>query len=138
MATLRQKFRGCLLGAAVGDVIGAAVEAESPAYIASTFRSVDDILATKTIDEFTGPPWLFGRFTDDTQMMLCVAEWLIAGESDSPQRLLARFADAYEPWRRKSRRAESGPPAARTRPPAAARRPPARHGSRPCSARSRS
>jgi poly(ADP-ribose) glycohydrolase ARH3 len=100
MATLRQKFRGCLLGAAVGDVIGAAVEAESPAYIARTFRSVDDILATETVEEFTGPPWLVGRFTDDTQMMLCVAEWLIAGESDSPQQLLARFADAYEPWRR--------------------------------------
>jgi poly(ADP-ribose) glycohydrolase ARH3 len=100
MATLRQKFRGCLLGGAVGDVIGAAVEAESPAYIAKTFRSVDDILATETIEEFTGPPWLFGRFTDDTQMMLCVAEWLAAGESDSPQRLLARFAGAYESWRR--------------------------------------
>ena len=100
MPTLREKFRGCLLGAAVGDVVGAAVEAELPAYIPKTFRSIDDVLATKTIEEFAGPPWLVGRSTDDTQMTICVAEWLVAGESDAPQRLLARFADAYEPWRR--------------------------------------
>jgi poly(ADP-ribose) glycohydrolase ARH3 len=100
MATLREKFRGCMLGAVVGDVVGAAVEAESPGYIAKTFRSVDEILATETVEEFTGPPWRVGRFTDDTQMTICVAEWLLAGETDAPQRLLARFADAYEPWRR--------------------------------------
>jgi poly(ADP-ribose) glycohydrolase ARH3 len=48
-----------------------------------------------------GRPGVAGRaVTDDTQMMLCVAEWLIAGESDSPERLLARFAAAHEPWRR--------------------------------------
>jgi poly(ADP-ribose) glycohydrolase ARH3 len=97
---LREKFRGCLLGSAVGDVAGAVVEAESPAYIAKQFGSVDDILAAGTVEEFQGPPWQVGRFTDDTQMMLCVAEWLIAGESDAPQRLLFRLAEAHEPWRR--------------------------------------
>ena len=100
MPTLSEKFRGCLLGAAVGDIVGAAVEAESPAYIARAFRSVDEILATETIEEFNAPPWRIGRFTDDTQMMLCVAQWLLAGEASDPQRLLARFTDAYEPWRR--------------------------------------
>jgi len=100
VATLAEKFRGCLVGAAVGDVAGAVVEAESPGYIAKHFRSIDDILATESVEEFSGPPWVVGRFTDDTQMMLCVAEWLIAGEADSPQRLLARFAAAHEPFRR--------------------------------------
>jgi len=97
---LRERFRGCLLGAAVGDVVGAAVEAESPAYIARTFTSIDDILLAGTVEEFQGPPWQVGRFTDDTQMTLCVAEWLIAGETDTPQRLLFRLAEAHEPWRR--------------------------------------
>src|SRR6478609_1005077 len=100
MANLRDKFRGCLLGALVGDVAGAVVEAESPGYIRSTFRSVDEILAKSTVEEFTGPDWRVGRFTDDTQMMLCVAEWLLAGEAPSPQPLLARLAAAYEAWRR--------------------------------------
>jgi poly(ADP-ribose) glycohydrolase ARH3 len=100
MATLRDKFRGCLLGATIGDVVGAAVEAESADYIARTFRSVDDILATETVEEFTGPPWRVGRYTDDTQMMLCIAEWLLEPEPHAPQRLLERFAQAYEPSRR--------------------------------------
>jgi len=100
MPTVRGKFRRCLLGGAVADVIGAVVEAESPGYIAATYRSVDDVLAVKSVDELTGPPWQVGRFTDDTQMTLCVAEWLAAGEAPSAAHLLARFSEAYEPWRR--------------------------------------
>src|SRR5205814_2919078 len=100
MATLRDKFRGCLLGSMIGDIAGAPVEAESPGYIAKTYRSIDDILATESVPEFVGPAWRVGRFTDDTQMMLCVAEWLLADEAHSQERLLARFAEAYEPWRR--------------------------------------
>ena len=100
MPTLADRFRGCLFGAAIGDMIGAVVEAESPGYIASTFRSVDDLLAAGHVAEFTGPDWQVGRFTDDTQMMLCVAEWLVTDASHSPEALLAQFAAAYEPWRR--------------------------------------
>src|SRR5687768_8491876 len=100
MATLREKFRGCLLGSTIGDVIGAAVEAESPGYIARTFGSIDEIVATESVEEFAGPPWRVGRFADDTQMTLCVAEWLLAGEAPSGERLLARLAAAYEPSRR--------------------------------------
>ena len=99
MPSLQNKFQGCLLGATVGDVIGAVVESESPQYIAKTFSTVDDILLTQSVEELTGPDWQVGKFTDDTQMMLCIGEWLIAGEAPNPQPLLARFARAYEPWR---------------------------------------
>jgi poly(ADP-ribose) glycohydrolase ARH3 len=100
MVSLRDKFRGCLLGAMVGDVAGAVVEAETPAFIARRYRSVDDMLAAGEVEEFTGPAWRVGRYTDDTQMTLCVAEWLAAGEVGAPQQLLARFSDAHERWRR--------------------------------------
>jgi poly(ADP-ribose) glycohydrolase ARH3 len=100
MSTLRGKFRGCLLGGVVGDVVGAVVEAESPGYIASEFKSLDDILSVPTVPEFAGPDWQVGRYTDDTQMTLSVAEWIVAGEAPDPERLLARFAAALEPWRR--------------------------------------
>lgn len=100
MLTLREKFRGCLLGAVIGDVAGAVVEAESPGYIAKTYRSIDEILRTDRVPEFSGPDWQVGRFTDDTQMTLCVAEWLLADQSHSAEQLLARFAQAYQPWRR--------------------------------------
>lgn len=100
MVPLQDRFRGCLLGATIGDVVGAVVEAESPQYIARTYRSIDDILLAETVPEFTGPPWRVGRYTDDTQMMICVAEWLLEGPPHSPEDLLNRFAAAYEPNRR--------------------------------------
>jgi poly(ADP-ribose) glycohydrolase ARH3 len=98
--TLQAKFRGCLLGGMLGDIAGAVVEAESPGYIAKTYASVDDILRTESVPEFTGPDWRVGRFTDDTQMTLGVAEWLIAGEAPSAELLLARFVEGWAPWRR--------------------------------------
>src|SRR5689334_22053163 len=100
MPTPRDRFRGCLLGALIGDVAGAPVEAESPQFIARHYRSVDDILAQESVDEFSGPPWLVGRFTDDTQMTLSVAEWLLAGEAPAGDLLLDRLSAAYQPWRR--------------------------------------
>jgi poly(ADP-ribose) glycohydrolase ARH3 len=100
MGTLRDKFRGSLLGAAMGDVAGAVVEAESPGYIAGAYHSIDEVLRSPSVPEFVGPDWQVGRFTDDTQMMLCVAEWLLDGPPHPAEALLARFAEAFEPWRR--------------------------------------
>jgi poly(ADP-ribose) glycohydrolase ARH3 len=89
-----------LLGAMIGDVVGAAVEAESPGYIAATYRSIDDILATESVEEFNAPNWKVGRYTDDTQMTICVAEWLLSEPPRLPKELLARFHCAHERWRR--------------------------------------
>jgi ADP-ribosylglycohydrolase len=69
-----EKFSGCLLGGMIGDIIGAAVEAESPGYIRKTFQNLDQILALKSVPELLTGEWEVGRFTDDTQMTLCVAE----------------------------------------------------------------
>ena len=82
----------------VGDVIGAAVEAESPGYIRKTFKSLDDILALKSVPELLVGEWEVGRFTDDTQMTLAVAEWLTSGERNGKS-LLTQFVERYEPWR---------------------------------------
>ena len=38
----------------MGDIAGAAVEAQPPGYIARTYRSVDDILRTRSVPEFVG------------------------------------------------------------------------------------
>jgi len=83
----------------VGDVIGAAVEAESPGYIRKTFQSLDDILALKSVPELITGEWEVGRFTDDTQMTLAVAEWLAPGDALNGKALLTRFVQRYEPWR---------------------------------------
>ncbi|MDM8544832.1 ADP-ribosylglycohydrolase family protein [Desulfococcaceae bacterium HSG9] len=101
MTELAYRFRGSLLGALLGDVIGAVVEAESPGYIRNAYGSVEDILAETEIPEALGnPPWRVGRYTDDTQMMISVAEWLIEDESLSSRDLLQRFSQACDPSRR--------------------------------------
>lgn len=96
---LKDKFSGCLLGGMIGDVIGAAVEAESPGYIRKTFQNLDQILALKSVPELLTGEWEVGRFTDDTQMSLCVAEWLSSEAILDCKNLLERFHQAYEPWR---------------------------------------
>lgn len=97
---IEEKFTGSLLGGMVGDVIGAAVEAESPGYIRKTFKDLDQILALKSVPELFGGEWEIGKFTDDTQMSLCVAEWLASDDGLNGKGLLERFCTAYEPWRR--------------------------------------
>src|SRR5579885_3035921 len=94
------KFIGSLLGGMLGDVIGAVVEGESPGYIQKTFKSVDEILALEDVEELFGGKWLVGRFTDDTQMSLGVADWLLKEKKLTGKSLLSRFSNAYLPWRR--------------------------------------
>ncbi len=96
---LEARFSGSLLGGMIGDVIGAAVEAESPGYIRKTFRNLDDILALDTVPELFGGDWKVGQFTDDTQMTLSVAEWLAEEKPPGGKNLLERFCRVYEPWR---------------------------------------
>jgi poly(ADP-ribose) glycohydrolase ARH3 len=98
-AHLATRFTGSLLGGMVGDMIGAAVEAESPAYVRKTFRNLDDILALKSVPEFLTGEWEVGHFTDDTQMTLALAEWLTTDEKLSGKTLLEHFCRMYEPWR---------------------------------------
>lgn len=104
---LAERFQGCLLGVMLGDVIGAPVEGESARYIAKTFRDVEGIVALKSVPEVLGGRWTCGRFTDDTQLSLCLAEWLLEDvplntrpEPVYGEKLLWRFHHAYHPGRR--------------------------------------
>lgn len=68
--TLLDRIRGCLLGGAVGDAIGAAVE----------FSSWDEIRAAHGDAGVTGMEPVYGRrgaITDDTQMTMFTAEGMI-------------------------------------------------------------
>lgn len=61
------KFRGCLLGLAVGDAVGTTLEFKRP----GTFEPIDDMVG--------GGPFNLepGQWTDDTSMALCLATSLI-------------------------------------------------------------
>ena len=64
---LRDRYSGCLLGLAVGDALGTAVEFSPP----GTFTPVTDMIG--------GGPFHLraGAWTDDTSMALCLAQSLL-------------------------------------------------------------
>ncbi|MEU8822273.1 ADP-ribosylglycohydrolase family protein [Streptomyces sp. NPDC048636] len=69
----RSRVRGCLLGGAIGDALGAAVE----------FSSLDDIRAahgTDGVTDFLSAYGRRGRVTDDTQMTLFTVDGLIRAQ----------------------------------------------------------
>lgn len=69
MRTLRDRYRGAMIGMAVGDAIGTTIEFSPP-------------LSTSVHDMVGGGPFRLpvGAWTDDTSMALCLAESLILQE----------------------------------------------------------
>lgn len=100
MLDAKNKAVGCLLGAATGDIMGAPVEAESAGYIRKTFESIDSIIAMETFEELLGEPWQIGRYTDDTQMMLALAQWLVQGCPNQGRGLLRSLVQNHDSSRR--------------------------------------
>jgi ADP-ribosyl-[dinitrogen reductase] hydrolase len=80
-----ERYRGSLLGLAVGDALGATLEFEEP----GTFEPIEEI-------EGGGPFSLAaGQWTDDTSMALCLAESLITTETFDPADQMARYLRWY-------------------------------------------
>jgi poly(ADP-ribose) glycohydrolase ARH3 len=78
----KSKFIGALLGSAVGDALGAPVEGCSMEMVRSTFRG----------------DWkmLYGRYTDDTEMMIGVAESLIENKGFNGADMARKFIQNYD------------------------------------------
>lgn len=90
-ASLADRFAGCLLGLAVGDAVGAPYEGLTHADIFFQFGSPDALVKNPSDDP------LF--YTDDTEMMIGVAETLAeCGHIDEP-RLCRAFAENCHPER---------------------------------------
>lgn len=75
------RFRGCLLGLAIGDAVGTSVEFKPP----GTFSPVDDMIG--------GGPFALkpGEWTDDTSMALCLADSLIECRDFDPRDQMNRY-----------------------------------------------
>ena len=87
---LRAAFRGALVGTAVGDALGRPAEGLGPHAVAQRYGRLTDYRPWRLHDG-TGP---VGTFTDDTQMTICVAEALLAGDGQlDPDDLARRFID---------------------------------------------
>lgn len=76
-----ERYRGALLGLAVGDALGTTLEFASP----GSFRPIEDIVGG-------GPFGLKpGEWTDDTSMALCLAESLVESGKFDPADQMQRY-----------------------------------------------
>jgi ADP-ribosyl-[dinitrogen reductase] hydrolase len=85
----RDRFRGCLVGLAVGDALGATVEHLAREEIRARFGVHTEIV---------GGGWLDlepGEVTDDTEMALCIARSLVAQGRVDPEDIARRFVAWY-------------------------------------------
>jgi ADP-ribosyl-[dinitrogen reductase] hydrolase len=80
-----QRYRGSLLGLAVGDALGTTLEFKPP----GTFPPLTDMVG--------GGPFHLepGQWTDDTSMALCLAESLIERQGFDPVDQLERYLRWY-------------------------------------------
>ena len=78
---IQDRFRGCLLGLAVGDALGTTLEFKSR----GSFTPIDDMVG--------GGPFRLraGQWTDDTSMALCLATSLIECNGFDPQDQMERY-----------------------------------------------
>jgi len=92
--SVRDRIRGCLLGGAVGDALGAPVE----------FLSLADIRAAfgpEGIRDFAPAYGRIGAITDDTQMTLFTAEGLVRAHERGRERGICHYASmAHESYLR--------------------------------------
>ena len=92
--TKQDRFRGCVMGLAVGDALGTTLEFRTP----GTFEPIDDIVGG-------GPFGLNpGEWTDDTSMALCLAQSLIEREGFDPLDQMQR----YVRWQREGYMSSNG------------------------------
>jgi len=91
---LRDRYRGALLGLAVGDAVGTTVEFKPP----GSFPPVTDMTGGGPFDLPAG------AWTDDTSMALCLADSLIATAGFDPVDQLGR----YVRWWREGHRSSIG------------------------------
>ncbi|HZE15910.1 MAG TPA: ADP-ribosylglycohydrolase family protein [Mycobacterium sp.] len=84
--TVAERARGALLGTFVGDALGMPFEGASPGTIPVQLEMVDARLGR-------------GTYTDDTEMMIVLAESLIADGSVEPALLARRFLERHDPRR---------------------------------------
>jgi ADP-ribosyl-[dinitrogen reductase] hydrolase len=89
---ISDRFRGCLLGVAVGDALGMPVEGYTAYEIESRFGPVRDMMPAPEGHFHSG--LAAGQFTDDTEETLLLAESMVESYGFSAE----RFSDKLMGW----------------------------------------
>jgi len=87
---LRSKMRGCLIGTAIGDALGMPVEGLNYYQIQKKYGEVNEIMDGRL------PA---GSYTDDTQLMIGLAESLIEKKEINQEHIAHKFVQIYENYR---------------------------------------
>ncbi len=95
---LRGKYRGTLIGGAIGDALGRPGEGRPPWKIRERYGDLTDFHPWRG---WTSGPR--GTITDDTQMSMCVAQTLVAHGRLDPEDLARRFIEWLPHGRGKGR-----------------------------------
>jgi len=85
---MRDKILGAVLGLACGDALGAPAEFQPQSVVAKRWGKLTEMVG--------GGVWEPGEWTDDTGMMLCMAEGILANPADPVQEVGTRFLE----WRK--------------------------------------
>jgi ADP-ribosyl-[dinitrogen reductase] hydrolase len=90
------RFRGCLLGVAVGDALGMPTEGYTAREIKTKFGMVREMLPAP--EGHFHSSLIAGQFTDDTEETLLLAESLIDASGFSPDRFAEKLIDWGAAW----------------------------------------
>ncbi|AGK60879.1 ADP-ribosylglycohydrolase [Archaeoglobus sulfaticallidus PM70-1] len=97
MDSLKDLFRGCILGTAIGDALGMPTEGLKLDEIKRIYGYVDDF--------YPSPDLKAGEWTDDTEQMILLAESIIDRVYFDPD----DFADKLRNWAERAFRIRTGP-----------------------------
>ncbi|GAB5403317.1 MAG: ADP-ribosylglycohydrolase family protein [Aureliella sp.] len=87
----QEQFEGCLLGQALADAAGSRFEGIEREALRRQYQSPSEALNAACRGRM--------KYTDDTQMALALANYLVEYDEITPNVLMQRFVDFYEPWR---------------------------------------
>lgn len=85
---MRDKIVGAVLGLACGDALGAPAEFQPSSIVEKRWGKLTEMVG--------GGVWEAGEWTDDTGMMLCMAEGILANPADPVEEIGKRFLE----WRK--------------------------------------
>ena len=88
VAKLEDRFAGCLVGLAIGDALGMPFEGMDPQAILARQSQVTEFLP--------GDGLAAGQYTDDTKMMLCIAESIVENGRVNPEDVARRFVAWFD------------------------------------------
>jgi ADP-ribosylglycohydrolase len=81
VTVLRSRFRGCLLGGAVGDALGMPTEVGPSRRPGQSIREVFGVDWVQEYRDSPNPNYLkAGQYSDDTQQTICLAETLLVSD----------------------------------------------------------